>query len=101
MARARRTLISLDATTYFHICVRAVRRSVLCGFEKVSGRNFDHRKDGNGWLYRTAAHGDIEIQDEYWCEVRSLPGRAKQESYVSTGKHQPNGKEPKSKRTKI
>ena len=47
MTRARKTLIAVDATSYYHIYVRAVRRSFLCGEDKVSGRNFDHRKQ---WL---------------------------------------------------
>ena len=47
MTRARKTLIALDATPYYHICVRAVRRSFLCGEDRASGRNFDHRKK---WL---------------------------------------------------
>ena len=47
MTRARKTLIALDATSYYHIYVRAVRRSFLCGEDKLSGRNFDHRKQ---WL---------------------------------------------------
>ena len=47
MTRARKTLIALDATSHYHIYVRAVLRSFLCGEDKVTGRNFDHRKQ---WL---------------------------------------------------
>lgn len=47
MARARKTIIELDATSYYHIYVRAVRRCFLCGDDKASGRNYDHRKQ---WL---------------------------------------------------
>ena len=44
MTRARKTLIALESTSYYHICVRAVRQSFLCGEDRQSGRNFDHRK---------------------------------------------------------
>ena len=44
MTRARKTLIALESTSYYHICVRAVRRSFLCGEDRHTGRNFDHRK---------------------------------------------------------
>ena len=47
MTRARKTLIALDSTSYYHICVRAVRRSFLCGEDRFTGKNFDHRKQ---WL---------------------------------------------------
>ena len=47
MTLARKTLIALDATPYYHIYVRAVRRSFLCGEDKVTGQNFDHREQ---WL---------------------------------------------------
>ena len=47
MTRARKTLIALESTSYYHICVRAVRRSFLCGEDRYTGRNFDHRRQ---WL---------------------------------------------------
>ena len=47
MTRARKTLIALESTSYYHICVRAVRRSFLCGKDRFTGKNFDHRKQ---WL---------------------------------------------------
>ena len=47
MTRARKTLIALESTPFYHIYVRAVRRSFLCGQDRVTGRNFDHRKK---WL---------------------------------------------------
>ena len=47
MTRARKTLIALESTSYYHICVRAVRRSFLCGEDRHAGRNFDHRRQ---WL---------------------------------------------------
>jgi len=47
MARARKCLIDLDVTPYYHCINRCIRRSYLCGDDKYSGNNFDHRR---GWL---------------------------------------------------
>jgi len=47
MPRPRRTLISLEDTPYYHCCSRVVRRAFLCGDDKYSGKNYDHRR---GWV---------------------------------------------------
>ena len=47
MARARESLIDLDATPYYHCINRCIRRSYLCGDDTYSGNNFDHRRT---WL---------------------------------------------------
>ena len=47
MTTKRDSLISLSETSYYHCCVRCVRRAYLCGDDKVSGNNFDHRRQ---WL---------------------------------------------------
>ena len=47
MPQPRRTQISLEDTPYYHCCSRVVRRAFLCGDDKYSGENYDHRR---GWV---------------------------------------------------
>ena len=47
MTRARKSLIDLTATSYYHLIARCVRRAFLCGEDNYTGQNFDHRRE---WL---------------------------------------------------
>tara|TARA_Y100001934_G_scaffold258185_1_gene328117 strand:+ start:13889 stop:14860 length:972 start_codon:yes stop_codon:yes gene_type:complete len=44
MTRPRNTIVSLDATPYYHVMSRCVRQSYLCGYQKLTNRDYSHRK---------------------------------------------------------
>ncbi|MDV7102943.1 transposase [Vibrio sp. TH_r3] len=45
MTTARKQLISLEATAYYHCVSRCVRHSFLCGFDRTSNINYEHRRE--------------------------------------------------------
>lgn len=44
MTYARKTLVSLSDTPYYHVVARCVRRAWLWGFDEYAGRDYSHRK---------------------------------------------------------
>ena len=62
MTRAREQLISCDDTPYYHCISRVVRRAFLCGFDKLTQQDFDHRRQWvMDWL--------TEIDDVFCIDV--------------------------------
>ncbi len=57
MTKARRQLIDLQQTPYYHCICRCVRRAFLCGEDHLTGKNYEHRK---AWVVeRLALLADI------------------------------------------
>ena len=44
MTYARKSLVSLNDTPYYHVVARCVRRAWLYGYDEYSGRDYSHRK---------------------------------------------------------
>jgi REP element-mobilizing transposase RayT len=62
MTTPRSQLISLDVTPYYHCVSRCVRRSFLCGEDKVSGRSYEHRRQ---WLENRI----LKLADIYCVDI--------------------------------
>ncbi|MEP4890097.1 MAG: transposase [Aliiglaciecola sp.] len=45
MPQSRKSQISLIDTPYYHCVSRCVRRSFLCGEDKLTGQSYEHRRD--------------------------------------------------------
>jgi len=53
MGQPRRNQISLEATPYYHLVSRCVRRQFLCGKDSLTGQDYSHRRE---WIKARLAH---------------------------------------------
>ncbi len=44
MTQPRKQLVSIDDTAFYNITTRCVRRSFLCGHDKLNGKSYEHRR---------------------------------------------------------
>jgi hypothetical protein len=44
MTQARKSLVSVEETPYYHLVTRCVRQTFLCGVDRTSGKNYEHRR---------------------------------------------------------
>ncbi|MFC1751477.1 transposase [Pseudomonadota bacterium] len=52
MTKPRSQQISLEATPYYHVTSRCVRRAFLCGIDQIFGKNYEHRRE---WISQRLA----------------------------------------------
>ena len=44
MTKARKSIINVSDTPYYHCMGRCVRRAFLCGEDELTGKDYSHRK---------------------------------------------------------
>jgi len=62
MTTARSEIINVNDTPYYHVMGRCVRRAFLCGEDRLTGKDYSHRKQ---WIVNKVA----ELSNVYLIEV--------------------------------
>ena len=74
MTKARKTIINIEDTPYYHCMGRCVRRAYLCGVDQLTGKDFSHRKQ---WIVDKLSEWYIErkgyIKGVYRARVYRTP----------------------------
>lgn len=83
MTQPRSSLVSVEDTPWYHVVSRCVRRAFLCGQDRLTGQDYEHRRE---WIetriLELAAIFTIDIaayavmSNHYHLVVRLDPGRA-------------------------
>nr|WP_018877651.1 hypothetical protein [Thioalkalivibrio sp. ALE28] len=82
MTRARKELVSVETTPYYHCICRCVRRAFLCGEDSYSGKNYEHRR---GWVLERLR----ELQGVFAvdvCAYAAMSGK-KRTPMICCGRH--------------
>ncbi|MBM7074321.1 transposase [Shewanella sp. 202IG2-18] len=62
MPKARKTIVSVEDTPFYHCVSRCVRRAFLCGEDLYSGNNYEHRRE---WVENRL----LELADVFAVEI--------------------------------